>query len=78
MEWTMIAFQQSAVCGRSIPAPADIVGRMAEKMRELGMNGTAVTADTLFEHSDFTRDEIERHGRDAADLARARAVRRVA
>lgn len=72
----MITYQQSSdAC--AVAAPADIVGLMAERMLELGMNGTAVTADTLFEHSDFTRDEIERHGRDAADLARARAVRQV-
>lgn len=71
----MISFQQ---CARPTEASAGIVERMADRMRELGMNGVAVTADTLFEHSDFTRAEIKRHGRDAADLARAGAVRKVA
>ena len=60
------------------PAPATVVERMADVMLAMGMNGTAVTADSLFEHSDFTRDEIRRHGAEASDLARARAVRRVA
>jgi hypothetical protein len=55
-----------------------IVERMADKMLEMGMNGISVTAASLAEHSDFTRAEIEQHGPDAADLAKARAVRRVA
>lgn len=55
-----------------------IVERMADRMLEMGMNGISVTAASLAEHSDFTRSEIERHGPDAADLAKARAVRRVA
>ncbi|TPJ75803.1 hypothetical protein FJ422_30755 [Mesorhizobium sp. B2-6-3] len=65
------------------PAPAispaamckDIVERMADKMLEMGMNGTAVTPDSLAEHSNFTRAEIEEHGPEAADLAKSRAVR---
>jgi hypothetical protein len=52
-----------------------IVERMADKMLEMGMNGTAVTADSLAEHSDFTRAEIKEHGPEASDLAKARAVR---
>lgn len=63
------------------PAPAPIaptlVERMAQKMREMGMGGVAVTADSLFEYSDFSRAEIEAHGREAADLARALSVRQL-
>ncbi|TPK38674.1 hypothetical protein [Mesorhizobium sp. B2-5-3] len=55
--------------------PKDIVERMADKMLEMGMNGTAVTAESLFEHSDFSRAEIKEHGPEASDLARSRAVR---
>ncbi|TPM41571.1 hypothetical protein [Mesorhizobium sp. B2-3-4] len=54
-----------------------IVDRMADKMLEMGMNSTAVTADTLFENSDFTREDIDKHGAEAANLARHRAVRQV-
>ena len=57
--------------------PSSIVERMAERMREMGMNNQPVTAETLFEGSDFTRAEIREHGADAADLARARSVRRL-
>jgi hypothetical protein len=73
----MITFQgkQPSVTPR---IDTDTVVLMAERMRELGMGGTAVTADTLFEHTDFTRAEIDEHGRAAADLARARSIRRVA
>ncbi|UCI23714.1 hypothetical protein [Mesorhizobium sp. B2-8-5] len=55
-----------------------IVERMADKMLQMGMNGVAVTADSLAEHSGFTRAQIKEHSADAADLAKARAVRRVA
>jgi hypothetical protein len=71
----MITFQKIQP-GETLP-PA-ILDRMADKMLEIGMNGVAVDADTLFERSDFTRAEIEKHGREAADLARARAIRQVA
>jgi len=61
------------------PPPAEpLLERMTAKIVELGMNGTAVTADALFENSDFTRDEIRTHAAEAADLARARAVRQLA
>lgn len=56
------------------PAPAKkgtgIVERMADKMREMAANGVAVTADSLSEHSDFTRSEIAEFGAKAADLAK--------
>ncbi|MCO5071103.1 MAG: hypothetical protein M9944_07845 [Rhizobiaceae bacterium] len=70
----MITFAQEA------PKKADpaIVEMMADTMREMAMNGTAVTADSLFEHSGFTRDQIAAHAAEAADLARATAIRRVA
>lgn len=54
-----------------------LVESMADKMLEMGMNGIAVTADSLAEHSSFTRAEISKHGADAADMAKMRAVRRV-
>lgn len=59
----------------AILTTASIVEAMADKMLEMGMNGTAVTADSLAEHSDFTRAEIEKHGKEASDLAKSRAVR---
>jgi len=61
----------SAFVERSLPE------RMADKMLEMAMNGISVTADSLAEHSDFTRAEIKEHGAEAADLAKARAVRQV-
>lgn len=68
-----------ASAGRPAGAPAareaEVIQRMADKMREMGQNGVAVTADSLFENSDFTRDQIERLGRNAADLARASDTR---
>jgi hypothetical protein len=73
----MITTQQlpaRAVPAGIVTAPS-IVEHMADKMLEMGMNGTAVTADSLAEHSDFTRAEIEEHGPEAADLAKSRAVR---
>lgn len=76
----MITFQQPPAV--SVPAGAiverSIVERMADKMLEMAMNSVAVTADSLAEHSDFTRAEIKEHGDEAADLAKSRAVRRVA
>jgi len=62
----------------SPPHAAPLIERMTAKIIEMGMNGTAVTADALYEQSDFTRDEIKAHGAQAADLARARAVRQLA
>ena len=63
---------------KSALAKKTLVESMADKMLEMGMNGIAVTADSLAEHSSFTRAEIEKHGLDAADMAKVRAVRRVA
>lgn len=60
------------------PATPGIVERMADKMREMGQNGIAVTSETLAEHSDFTRDEIRAFGAAAADHAKASHVRQVA
>lgn len=60
------------------PATPGIVERMADKMREMGQNGIAVTSETLAEHSDFTRDEIKAFGAAAADFAKAHHVRQVA
>lgn len=60
-----------------VGAPS-IVEAMARRMREMALNGTAVTADSLHEHSDFTRAEIKEHGPEAADLARASSIRQVA
>ncbi|TIX23875.1 hypothetical protein [Mesorhizobium sp.] len=77
----MITFQHPPI-GSLSTSPAvitqDIVELMADKMLEMGMNGTAVTADSLYEHSDFTRDEIKAHGPEASDLAKSRAIRQVA
>lgn len=68
----------------TLPQPAGpvlvertIVERMADKMREMAMNGIAVTAGSLAEHSDFTRAQIEEHGPDAADLAKSLSVTRI-
>ncbi|MBZ9719130.1 hypothetical protein LB519_14875 [Mesorhizobium sp. AD1-1] len=80
----MITFQQppantapaGAIVERSI-VERPLVERMAERVLELGMNGTAVTKDVLAEHTEFTRAEIDAHAADACDLAKARAVRRV-
>lgn len=58
-------------------SPESIVSRMARKMREMGMNGVAVTADSLAEHSNFTRAEIAAYGRQAADEAKAASVRQL-
>lgn len=71
----MITYEPAAAAAQ--PA-GDIVARMAERMREMALNGTAVTADSLFEHTDFTRAEIRAHAGEAADLARSRAVRQLA
>ncbi|QKD16758.1 hypothetical protein [Mesorhizobium sp. NZP2077] len=74
----MITFQQPPI-GALSTQPAviatPIVERMADRVLELGMNGTAVTKDSLYEHTDFTREEIDKHAPEACNLARARAVR---
>jgi hypothetical protein len=69
----------------TLPTPANVtlvekslVERMADRVLELGMNGIAVTKDALFEHTSFTLEQIEQHGREACNLARSRAVRHVA
>ncbi|RWE71865.1 hypothetical protein [Mesorhizobium sp.] len=69
----------------TMPKPSDaalakktLVESMADKMLEMAMNGIAVTADSLAEHSSFTRAQISSHGPDAADIAKSREVRRVA
>lgn len=77
----MIQYQPHQAVGRLNTAPKEerpIVERMAERVRELGMNGIAVTKDVLFEHSDFTREEIDRHALDACNIARQRVIRQVA
>lgn len=74
----MITFQQppAGLAPVSVAVISQsIVDRMADKMLEMGMNGTAVTKESLFEHSDFTLEEIDKHGPEASNLARARAVR---
>lgn len=58
--------------------PRSLIDQMVDKILEMGMNGIAVTADSLFEHSGFTSVEIEKHGRAACDIARTRATRQVA
>lgn len=76
----MITYQTHQTVGQlTTPPPVarPLVERMAERVRELGMNGIAVTKDALFEHTDFTLEEIEQHGREACNLARSRAVRQV-
>lgn len=47
--------------------PAEIVSRMADKIRELGANGGVTAADL---DGVFTRAEIEKHSAEAADLAK--------
>ncbi|MDG4903168.1 hypothetical protein P9279_21910 [Mesorhizobium sp. WSM4962] len=77
----MITYQPHQAVGALTAPPKverPIVERMAERVRELGMNGIAVTKDVLFEHTDFTLEEIDEHGREACNLARSRAVRQVA
>jgi hypothetical protein len=69
---TMPKPPKSALVGKTL------VERMADRVLELGMNGIAVTKDALFEHTSFTLEEIEQHGREACNLARSRAVRHVA
>ncbi|MCF6111967.1 hypothetical protein [Mesorhizobium muleiense] len=74
----MITFQQppDALAPVSVAVMSqNIVDRMADKMLEMGMNGTAVTKESLFEHSDFTLEQIDQHGTEASNLARSRAVR---
>lgn len=75
----MITYQPHQTVGAlTTPPPVErpILERMADRVLELGMNGTAVTKDSLYENTDFTRDEIERHAPEACDLARSRAIRR--
>lgn len=77
----MIQYQPHQKVGALTTAPAverPLVERMAERVRELGMNGVAVTKDVLFEHTDFTMEEIDAHALEACNLARSRAVRQVA
>jgi len=54
-----------------------IVERMAATMQDMRAAGHIITADTLAVHGDFTDDEVRQHGDEAANLARARAVKRV-
>ncbi|WP_157866132.1 hypothetical protein [Mesorhizobium japonicum] len=66
--------RQAPALPAAVITAQSIVERMADKMLEMGMNGTAVTADSLAEHSNFTRAQIEEHGPEAADLAKSRAL----
>lgn len=77
----MITYQPHQSVGKLTTQPSGerpLVERMAERVRELGMNGIAVTKDVLFEHTDFTMEEIDKHALDACNLARQQAVRQVA
>ncbi|RWK12505.1 hypothetical protein [Mesorhizobium sp.] len=77
----MIQYQPHQTVGQLTTQPKPqrpLVERMAERVRELGMNGIAVTKDVLFEHTDFTRAEIDTHALEACDIARQRAIRQVA
>lgn len=55
-----------------------ILERMAATMQEMRAAGQVVTAYTLAVFGDFTDDEVATHGPEAANLARSRAVKRVA
>ncbi|TIW09549.1 MAG: hypothetical protein E5V66_22335 [Mesorhizobium sp.] len=77
----MITYQPHQTVGQLNTQPKEerpLVERMAERVRELGMNGIAVTKDVLFEHTDFTMEEIDKHALDACNIARQRAIRQVA
>ena len=53
-----------------------VVDRMAMTMRRLGFGGHAVDADALAADG-FSRAEIERHWRKAAELARQQSIKRI-
>ncbi|MBN9255236.1 MULTISPECIES: hypothetical protein [unclassified Mesorhizobium] len=77
----MITYQPHPAIGAlttPVPAQRPVLDRMVDKVLEMGMNGVSVTKESLFENSDFTRAEIESHAAEACDMARSRAVRRVA
>ncbi len=71
----MIQFQDTAKAQPALD-PQSVVYRMADKMRTVAMNGRSVDADVLGE--EFTQAEIDANWRDARDLARTLAVRKVA
>lgn len=70
----MIRYEENTAAAPS--AEPGIVRKMADSMLEMGMNSVPVTAQSLAEHTGFTRAEIEKHGADAADLAKSLAVTR--
>lgn len=72
----MIAVRQMATAPQKYVEPS-AVERMAQAMAEIAFAGQTCDADALALKG-FTRAEIDRHGRDAADLATQRAIRRVA
>lgn len=61
----------------SHPAAA-LVERMAATMQDMRAAGLVVTSQSLAVHGDYTDDEVARHAAEAANLARSRAVKRVA
>ena len=66
----------SSPAAPSLAGPSETqLDRMVDKVLEMGMNGIAVTKDTLYEFSDFSRAEIDAHAADACDIARQRANR---
>lgn len=68
-------FTQSTPAAPSSPS---IVERMAAAMQDMRASGMTITADTLAVYGDFTDEEVATHGAEAGDLARSRAVKRVA
>ncbi|MEP9389619.1 hypothetical protein [Mesorhizobium sp. KR9-304] len=73
----MIGFE-NAPAATLPPENPSIVERMAETMRDMRAAGMTVTARALAVYGDYADADIERHGEEAAALARARAVRRLA
>jgi len=55
-----------------------IVERMADDMADMRAAGQLVTNEALAVWGDWSSAEVERHAREAADLARSRAVRQLA
>ncbi|WP_368649701.1 hypothetical protein [Brucella intermedia] len=72
----MIQFQTTPTSKAVPTCTQNIIGKLADAMREMAFSGQNVTPETLESHG-FTREVVERYGARATVLARRRSIRRI-
>ncbi len=72
----MIQYQSAPITTAAPSCTQNIIGKLADAMREMAFSGQNVTPETLESHG-FTREVVERYGARATVLARRSSIRRI-